>query len=502
MTVGGRGVGVLVGVLVAAFMAVMPLAGAQAAGDLVVWPTAEEINPKVTPYRLTINDPEGFANLVARWDIDDQDYRELLLPHEGTVDLPFAETFVHNRDTTVRIFRCVNATWSEESCVQLDYNWITVWVEAGLASGGISKAGTSPTEFSFEYRPVGLGTSTWRLLAADGSEVQAGQTPLGPGGQLTLAVPLGTPEQLGTFEITSSLDGTAVGHLDGRWTTSVQLDGVPPPPPVLAVSGSVVYPHEDGYLDTVRVTMQTPGARTAVLRAVDQTTGASHVVDEQVSERSATFNFDGLTNRGHKLPAAIYRLEATSYDAAGETSSSSEPIEVRWDELRMVTWRHTIPAAKTVIKKYTGPCGTLSKPAEPGWRGSLGYYSGTCRDPDKAFVQVIHGLNLPPSFHDKYAALRVSLTGGPNKRRPGSYLVLGYFTDAKKWAFENRRVFRGRGIQTHKGDSASRQTMKFIHDDGKGPYVAWSTGLSQGSRYDVKSFTVTIRYQALVPGSK
>ena len=53
----------------------------------------------------------------------------------------------------------------------------------------------------------------------------------------------------------------------------------------------------------------------------------------------------------------------------------------------MRNWRVTVPAAKTVIKKYVGSCGTLRRPAEPGWRGSLGYYSGNCRDPKQALVQ-------------------------------------------------------------------------------------------------------------------
>lgn len=69
MTVGGRGVGVLVGALMAALLAVLPIAGAQAAGDLVAWPDVDDINPKVTSYSITINDPEAVANLVARWKV-------------------------------------------------------------------------------------------------------------------------------------------------------------------------------------------------------------------------------------------------------------------------------------------------------------------------------------------------------------------------------------------------------------------------------------------------
>jgi hypothetical protein len=63
-------------------------------------------------------------------------------------------------------------------------------------------------------------------------------------------------------------------------------------------------------------------------------------------------------------------------------------------------------------------------------------------------------MKLPTSMNGRYTGFLVSLTGGPNRRQPGSYLVLGYYTNAKKWQFEHREEFRGRGVQVHKGTGA------------------------------------------------
>jgi hypothetical protein len=507
MTLGGRGVGVFVAGLVAALVTallavVLPMSAARAAPALVVFPDAHDINPKATPYSITIDDPGAVANLVARWDVAEADYREMALPHSGEVVLPFVETFAHNFTTVVTVYRCVNATWSADSCIELAVSpWTKVWVEASIGTSTMLPVSPTPQTVTFTYQPPGLGTSTWRLLAADGSELLAGKTALGPGGELAIAVPPGTAEQVGTLEVVSSVDGTVVGHLDGRASLGVQLDGVPPPTPTISVSASVVYPHRDGYLDSIAVMLSAPGSVYSDLEAVNETTGAVYRVHRAYAAKAPyKVSFEGWSSTQQRIPAGVYRLRVVATDWGGQSFSVSDPIEVRWDRLAMRTWRVTIPAAKTVIKKNVGSCGTLRKPAEPGWRGSLGYYSGSCRDSAKSVVQVIHGAVIPTSFNGKYDNFRVSLTGGPNKRQPRSYLVLGYYTNAKKWQFEHRQEFLGRRVQLHKGDLVRTQELKsYVHTDGKAPYVAWSTGLASGSRYDVKSFTVQISYQALVP---
>lgn len=502
MTLGGREVGVLVGLLVTALLAVLPLSTAQAAPSAIEFPDGLDINPTATPYSISVNDPEAVANLVARWDVEESDYREVLLPHTGEVVLPFGETFAHNFVTVVTVYRCVNTTWSVDSCIEVATSRRTnIWVEATIDFTALPTVVPTPQTVSFTYQPPGLGTSTWRLLAADGSELIAGTTPVGPGGEFTVAVPPGTAEQQGTLEVASSVDGTVVGHLDGVTSTGVRLDGVPPPAPSISVSGAVVYPHRDDYLDSITVTVSAPASTFSDLEAVNDATGAVYRVHRAFAEKGPyKVSFEGWSTTGQRIPAGLYRLRAVSTDWGGQSVSSTDPIEVRWDRLTMRTWQATIPAAKTVIKKFVGPCGKLRRPAEPGWRGSLGYYSRSCRDSAKSVVQVMQGAVIPASFNGKYDKFRVSLTGGPNRKQPRSYLVLGYYTNAKKWRFEHRQEFRGRRVQLHKGELVRTQELKsYVHTDGKAPYVAWSTGLALGSRYDVKDFTVQISYQALVP---
>ncbi len=287
--------------------------------------------------------------------------------------LPFAETFADNYGTAVSIHRCVSTTWSADSCVDLETGpYVEVWVEAETDLDWFSRtANPTPQTVSFTYYPPGLGTSAWRLLAADGSEILAGTTPWGPGGQFTLAVPAGTPEQDGTLEVVSSLDGTVVGHLDGHLNQPFGIDGVPPPVPQVSLSASVVYPHDDDYLDEITVTVLAPGADDVGLQAVNQETGAAHPLEGfQGSDQPQTVEFKGRSSNNKDIPSGTYRIRVISSDRGGGSSTRSEPFEVRGDRLKVVRWQRTVPAAETVIKKYTGPCGTLRTPAEPGWRGS------------------------------------------------------------------------------------------------------------------------------------
>lgn len=504
MTVGGRGVGVLVGVLVTGLLAVLPIAGAQAVEGVVTFPDVDYINPKVTPYSISITDAGGAGHLIARWGINRDEHREIEVPHEGTATLPFAETFTDNYLTRVSLWRCPNATWIFNTCVQVDYSdLVSVLIRADMTMTLGDAVGVEAVSVPFTYFPTGVGTTTWRLLGADGSELVTGRTDPGPGGQLVLAVPPGTPEQLGVLELRTSLDGTAVGHLDDLVSVPMQLDGVPPPMPSVTVSALAVYPYEDHYRDEVPVSVYAPGARSVVLDAVNEATGVAYHVDSALEpdEPSETF----FTNDGRgmdSMPAGNYQLRIVSKDLGGQSSAVSHSIEVRWDRVNLRKWQATVPAAKTVIKKYVGSCGKLRRPAEPGWRGSLGYYSGNCRDPKQALVQTIHAIEIPPAMGGVYPFFKVSLIGGPNRQRPGSYLVLGYYTNAKKWKFEHPRVHRGRGVAVRQGRAVRRShTEEFIHDDGNGPYVAWSAGLTAGSRYDVKSFRVELLIKELVPGS-
>lgn len=509
MTRGRWVIGVAV-TLVGGLLSVVP-ASVSAATTPIAWPEETILNPHATPYTITVDDAGGVGTLIARWTVASGQWREVVLPHEGEVILPFAETFTDNHHTDVDVYRCPGSVFDAGSCaVASASQFLHIYVEADTnldhVSGAISP---TPRSVPFFYHPPGLGTTSWRLLAADGTVLQAGVTPLGSGGDLVLSVPPGTPEQSGTLEMTIALDGTAVGALEGTQVLPVRMDGVAPSPPVVATTGTVVYPWGDGYLDDVRVTVSTAGASHLKIVAENTATGAVHhrlatTLDER---QSIATSFAGRDYRGRILPAGSYRLRVVATDDAGNASATlSEPIEVRAERLIEKRWTRTVPAAKTIIKKFVGACSTLKKPASRGWRGSLGYYSATtCRRPQQSYVQVVHGLYVPKGAFDKYTRLRISVTGGPSRGHDGSYLILGYYSDSNPWRFTNRSVLRGSGVGTRRGASVvGGQVNRLVHDRFEDrPFVAWSTGLTAGSRYDVKSFTIQLTRQVLeLPDSR
>ncbi|MFC7360890.1 hypothetical protein [Nocardioides astragali] len=508
MTRGKRWVIGVAVILVGGLLSVVPASVSAATGP-IAWPEETILNPHATPYTITVNDAGGVGTLIAQWRPAEDQVRELVLPHEGDVTLPFAES-ADNFSTTVYVYRCPG-TVVDRTCASAGYSRpLRIYVEADTTPlvGGRGAIGPTAQALSFSYVPEGLGTTSWRLLAADGAVLQTGTTPLSTRGEIVVSVPAGTPEQRGSLEMVITLDGTAVGHLEGTQVLLANIDGVAPPPPVISTTGSVIYSYDDGYLDSVGVTVSTTGARTVEVVAVNEATGVVHSVLPAFPRADPyTFEFAGRDSRRRSLPPGTYRLRAVATDAGDNSSTGlGAPIEVRAERLRQDTWTRTVPAAKTIVKKFVGDCSTLHKPASRGWRGSLGYYSATrCRRPKESFVQVVHGIYVPQSVLDKYTRMRISLTGGPSRGRAGSYLILGYYSDNKPWRFTNRSVHRGSGVGIRRGASVvGGQVNRLVHDRFEDrPFVAWSTGLTAGSRYDVKSFTVQLTRQVLeLPDSR
>lgn len=475
---------------------------AGAAGAVVTFPEVEAINPAVTSYELTVADAGGVGTLVAVWKVSGDRHAELALPHEGTVAIPLGATIADNLRTSVVVWRCANATWSDGGCLWVDTSGdFDVFVEASAQSGELRQVGTTPREVAWYYSPSGLGTTAWRLLAADGSTLASGGTPMGTGGQALLSVPAGTPSQRGALELVMSVDGTPVGHLDGTQVLPVDIDGAAPPAPGVTLSSPEIYPYPDDYLDSITLDITGEVGSWYVVFVDDPVTGRNRSVGSGTLWRSPTsFRFNGRYANSY-FAAGEYRLRVVSTDAAGNSSTSTPvPVTVRDERLRWHTWTRTVSAARSVIKRFVGPCGALRKPASRGWRGSLAYAGDArCRDPRKAYVQAIHGTYVPESVLGRYSMMQVSLTGGPSRGASSrSYLVLGYYRDGKKWVFDHREVLKGSGVRKRHGDPVGgAAAQRLIHDLDKRPYVAWSTGLAGGSRYDVKSFTVKVTYQRL-----
>lgn len=490
---------VLIGGLVSV---VGPLGSAGAVEGVVTFPDVEAINPHVTAYDVTVTDAGGVGTLVARWKVSQDRFAEHALPHEGTASLPFAATVERNVFTTVEVFRCASATWSQSSCVWVDTSgWFSIYRQAEAQSGLPRPVGVSPRQFGWTYYPAGLGTTQWRLLGADGSVLQSGATPLDTGGTITLSVPPGTPAQQGSIELVSTVDGTPVGHLEGTTVVPVLVDGIAPAAPSLTLSATEFYPYSDDFRDSIRVgVVAEPGSSVSLTVETEPAGTSRHLTSFQAGAAVRDVAFNGRLDY-KALPAGTYRLRAVSTDAAGNTSTVlSGPVTLRAERVVSSFWRTRIKATDSVIKRFVGPCGALREPASRGWRRSLAYVSGTkCQDAKKAYVQAVHATHIPSSVVKRYRTVKVSVLGGPSLRAPrGSYLVLGYYREGRKWDFVHRSVLRGTGVTMRDGRSTSGGDARaLIHDIDTKPFIAWSTGLSSGSRYDVRSFVVEVTYDRL-----
>lgn len=495
-------------VLLAGLVSIVPSGSAGAVEGVVSFPDVEAINPTVTAYDLTVTDAGGVGTLVARWKVAQDRYADQVLPHEGTVSLPFAATVERNVFTSVEVYRCAGTTWSPVDCVRVDASpWFSLYRQAEAQAGPPRPVGVTPRDFGWTYYPEGLGTTQWRLLGADGSVLQSGTTALGTGGTVTLAVPAGTPAQQGSIELVATVDGTPVGHLEGTTVVSVLVDGTAPAPPSLTLSATEFYPADDGYQDTLRLGVTAePGSWVGVVVESEATGGRWPLTSFAAGAGPRDVVVKGSAD-GRTLPAGSYRLRATSTDAAGNSSTAlSDPFTLRAERLRPHFWRTRVKAAPSVIKRFVGRCGALRTPASRRWKGSLAYVSATtCRDPKKAYVQAVHAAYVPASVGGRYRSVQVSVLGGPSLGAPrGSYLVHGYYRDGRRWEFAHRSVLRGHGVVIRGGRPLSGGDARaVIHDMDTRPFVAWSTGLSSGSRYDVRSFLVEITYDRLeLPGRR
>lgn len=197
---------------------------------------------------------------------------------------------------------------------------------------------------------------------------------------------------------------------------------------------------------------------------------------------------------GQIVPEGEYQIAITGRDDYGNATQWSGAVEVSHKRIRTVTAKDTIKAARAMTgTPYVGSCSTLAKPAKGEPKGSLGFYSQTkCRSTDKrSVVAAYHGVYLPKAFQGRYSWVRVTLHGGPATKARGNYIVHGYLHPRTKKVIYTR-VFR-------KGDKAHRgKQFDHIWDRTKDrPYTVWYTGLTAGSRYDVRSFTIEVKYQVL-----
>jgi hypothetical protein len=190
------------------------------------------------------------------------------------------------------------------------------------------------------------------------------------------------------------------------------------------------------------------------------------------------------------VPAGAYRLVVRALDRAGNVASVERSITVSDEHVRTVVFRRTYSPSKTQYDQYVGRCTRLQKPARAGWPGSIGYVSNTpCASKGETAVLTAHAVRLPWSNMEDYVSTRVSVTGG-RATSARSYLALLYYSTGGSWTAKS--VLDDR-LGLHAGHTVNGDRTVLGVDDRK-PTIYWEVGLSEGAKYDVKSFTVTVRY--------
>jgi len=307
--------------------------------------------------------------------------------------------------------------------------------------------------------------------------------------------------------LTTTLLALGLAATSGAGATAAPPDDTVPVITVSDVQWQKVFPADDGYRDSTRISyIVSDAVDPAVDVTVVVTDGTDAVVGEHVESgvptgSEALLRWDGSDFLGTSLAAGAYTLTFTATDAAGNTSESA-PRTLTVDEGRLVTRTFSVrgTAKQALVERDVRRCGRLKSPVR-GWRGSFGHYANArCNATGVPSVAAtVNGSYVPKAFRDKdrgffYKDITVKTYGGNARQRPGAQGVLQYWNYAKQTWFAARTM--GSRVTNHAGRTTSAKPM-VVTGDGDRPYVIWSMLTANGHWYDVKRYTVVLKYQVM-----
>lgn len=492
---------ILAGCLVLSALVALPTGPANADYDLgVTWPDVAVLNPDVDAYPITVVDT-GPGDLFAVWAGARQ-----AVPHDGSVDVDFPS----DGQGRVEIWRCIGdvCEWAGVSSPVLSVHRSLTANLSMVAGRSRSRSPGTVTARVYVYRFAGLTDVgfDWALRDGQGSDLATGTSSLADfdwGADFDVSVPAGLTG--GTYPLAVTVHGhfPAGDLVSDELTTEVVVDDVGP---VLSteISAALFFPVADGYHDYVDIT--TSSSEPAVYR-YDLLAEDGSLLNSLsgFSEELATGAQRRWTGRagGDLVGAGTYRIQVTARDAVGNDSVTvTEPFTVDLARRKTVTTRTELAPSKVVYDKFVGKCSSLVSPSSHRWKFSLGYYSQTRCKRDKgnaSAVVVWHAWWLPTSMRGlkSYETIWVDQYGGPAVGHARSYMVMGYIDTAGAFG---KRVQFNRGVRWHSATSVTSQYdfEHWIRYQGGRPYVVWSNGLTAGSRYDIKTFSLNVRFEALV----
>ncbi|HET7691050.1 MAG TPA: hypothetical protein VFK41_11745 [Nocardioidaceae bacterium] len=471
---------------------------------VVTWPAVSVIGPDGPTFPVTVSDTSGGGVLRAVYD----GAREVLARSGQTV-LTFPS--VENASGTVVVLRCKDD--SEEFCAETGVVSDTLGVRRAIPlqvsmdpTGATTAVGaTYRTDGVAETPDVRLTLYTTDLGGYDFTwSVSQNGTPVGGlGGTVPVTVVQEadeTPHAFVDLDLTGLGSGSYVIHrhlareyvgagvIEGEQDASFDIDVTGPSAGVL-VNRSTFYPVVDGYLDKVGLTATTSNDEYNPTGEIEIRSSLGALV-HSFEAPGTRMDWNGRNGGGQLLPAGTYTVTAVVTDRLGnETSSASKSLVLSHKKLVAKTFKKTIAAAKTLEKAFVGKCSSLVRGVR-GWSGSLGLHTNTkCKGNFKeSLVETIHATKVPAAH--SYGDLRISTYGGNAKSMPGSYLFFDMLTNKGEWGSRDTRL--GYNVGLHAGPR--KKGANYVWGDR---YVVWDVYTWGPARYDVKSFTITLKYTVL-----
>ena len=451
----------------------------------------------------TVSDPDGGGVLRAHWTAGDDSGRA------ATTDLARTgqtEVSVGDGAGTVEVWRCAEVG-TYRPCVPFDPA-LELAVEThrkDQVSVEVSDPATAAHPLIDVTARSLFGNSTitvdWQLTDPWGGAREGA-----PGGQAT-----GTTDAEGAFSFSidaSTLPTDAYGlsgtvHVTspewGEFTTELPAEGPwinvdtdAPDATSLTTSRSYVRP-ESTTATTVGIDALGPNAGGGDSFVVLDPSGQPLRVLDTTVEPGTSWHaaFDGRRDDGTPLPSGLYTVLLR--DPAGNVSTSS--VTVRVQRLVTKTYRTTVTARGSKVDQYVGRCSSLRTPASRGWSSSLGYYANTrCtsnRWADSA-VATQHRAVLPVAA--SYVDVQLSTYSGASRGYGRSQAVMLYDNPSETAAVASRTL--GSALATRAAARVS--AAKVLRPVGGRRYVYWEVATAYGQHYDVKSFTLTVRYRVWV----
>ncbi|KAA1419120.1 hypothetical protein F0U44_11730 [Nocardioides humilatus] len=464
----------------------------------VTWPEITDLNPDITDYVI---------------DVQHTGAGHLMLLFQGTTwtvepvasSGPHVATFPAGVNGTLhlRLYECPTEAFTNDCRERGPFHEVHVYTRFLAGTDTPWRVGPSMLRpILITPAPTTTLDIAWTVHLRGGSGpvlVSGDATGVPAGGPLP---PIGPTDALFDgheydYTATVTADAGVYGHLVGEITDTFEWDATNESKIIgfdvrdtflhrMVKDADVFYPAADdgdGWRDEVRIHLV---GNTDPMKSVQTTiTGPSGDLMLSVADRA--FLWNGRDGDGELLPEGTYTVTMDTVDQADNEKVVTGQIDLSYERLVQTTWKRTVSARGTMLDKYVGRCASLKTPARAGWRGSLGFRAEARCSRSQRGVATSHGIYIPVGPFQMPLWVRIDAYGGGGR---GSQLSIYQYNRRSEWIA--RAKLDGK-VRQHRGNqvSAVRAVLGDVWDD---PHVIWSVGLDDGAAYDVRDFTVNVRY--------